>query len=425
MIQVKDVTKKFKIYKDKGKTMKERVTAPSRNAYEEKWVLKGISFRIRRGESVGLIGPNGCGKSTTLKLLTRIMYPDSGSVEIKGRVSSLLELGAGFHPDMTGVENIYINASIFGLTKKEIDEKLDDIIEFAELGDYINNPVRTYSSGMYMRLAFAVAINVNADILLVDEILAVGDINFQTKCFNKLMEIKRQGTTIVLVSHSTAQIESVCDRSIWIKDGKIEMDGEPRKVHEAYMIFMGSSRKRANTEKQEKKAKKDNTDNKDHKENTEEKKKEPERAGTGEVRIQQARTLNSEGIEQKVFSYGEDVTFRIDYKVFEKSEDIHFGLAIIRNDRVQCYGTSMQAEGIPQITLTEDGTAYVRFPSIGLLKGEYFIDISVVRRTGEMLDYCAGVAPFEIYQGRRQNGVAFLPHTWELPVFDKTLECMK
>lgn len=161
-------------------------------------------------------------------MLTKIIYPDTGSIEMCGRVSSLLELGAGFHPDMSGRENIYTNASIFGLTKKEIDARLDDIIAFSELEDYIDNPVRTYSSGMYMRLAFAVAINVDADILLIDEILAVGDANYQAKCFNKLREIKADGTTIVIVSHSLGQIEQICDRSIWIKDGLIEAEGTPR-----------------------------------------------------------------------------------------------------------------------------------------------------------------------------------------------------
>ena len=193
-IEVKDVTKKFKVYLDKGSQLKERLLFHERNRYEERWVLKGISFEVKKGEAIGLIGHNGCGKSTTLKLLTRIIYPDAGSIEMRGRVSSLIELGAGFHPDMSGRENIYTNAAIFGLTKKEIDARMDDIIAFSELEEFLDNPVRTYSSGMYMRLAFSVAINVDADILLIDEILAVGDTNFQAKCFNKLREIKAQGT---------------------------------------------------------------------------------------------------------------------------------------------------------------------------------------------------------------------------------------
>ena len=198
VIEVKNVKKKFKVFYDKGTSLKEKLLFRKRNYYEERWVLKGISINIKKGEAVGLIGKNGCGKSTTLKLISRIMYPTEGSIEVKGRVSSLLELGAGFHPDMSGRENIYTNASIFGLTRKEINERIDDIIAFSELEEFIDNPVRTYSSGMYMRLAFSVAINVDADILLIDEILAVGDVSFQAKCFEKLKDIKISGTTIVL-----------------------------------------------------------------------------------------------------------------------------------------------------------------------------------------------------------------------------------
>jgi ABC-type polysaccharide/polyol phosphate transport system ATPase subunit len=201
-----------------------------------------LNVRIRSGEVVGLIGENGCGKSTLLKLMTRIMYPDSGSITVRGRVSSLLELGAGFHPDLTGRENIYTNAAIFGLSKKEIDGRLQDIIEFSELYESIDNPVRTYSSGMYMRLAFSVAINVNADILLIDEILAVGDTNFQEKCFNKLEQLKSEGITIVLVSHDSSVVQRFCMRAIWIQDGKIAFDGDADSTVDAYNRYMNKKK---------------------------------------------------------------------------------------------------------------------------------------------------------------------------------------
>ena len=238
-IEVNDIQKSFKVYFDKSNLLKERILFWKRNRYERRDVLKGISFSVRKGEAIGLVGHNGCGKSTMLKLLTKIMYPDSGTIEMKGRVSALIELGAGFHPDMSGRENIYTNAAIFGLTKKEIDKKIDDIIAFSELAEFIDNPVRIYSSGMYMRLAFAVAINVDADILLIDEILAVGDAAFQEKCFNRLKEIKAQGTTIVIVSHSLDKIEKICERSIWIDGGRIRAEGEPEKVHAEYLEYMG------------------------------------------------------------------------------------------------------------------------------------------------------------------------------------------
>lgn len=237
-VVVDHVSKDFRIYKDKSHTLKSRILSRRRNQYELNHVLDDISFSVKKGEAVGLIGHNGCGKSTTLKLLNRILYPDKGTITVRGRVSSLIELGAGFHPDMTGRENIYINATIFGLKKHEIDERLDDIIRFSELERYIDTPVRTYSSGMYMRLAFSIAINVDADVLLVDEILAVGDANFQKKCFTKMKDIKKRGTTIVIVSHSMDQIRSICNRAIWLEDGKIVEDEDPRIVCGDYLVSM-------------------------------------------------------------------------------------------------------------------------------------------------------------------------------------------
>lgn len=415
VIEVKDVKKKFKVYCDKGTTMKERVTSLKRNKYDIKWVLNGINFNVRRGESIGLIGQNGCGKSTTLKILTRIMYPDEGQVKINGRVSSLLELGAGFHPDMTGIENIYINASIFGLSRKEIDERLNDIIEFAELGEYISNPVRTYSSGMYMRLAFAVAINVNADILLVDEILAVGDVNFQTKCFNKLMDIKRAGTTIVLVSHSTEQIERVCERSIWLQDGKIRMDGTPREVHKEYLRFMGESRKGvtcAEKSVDEGVIKEIVEDNKV----VEQEQIVSKRRGTGEARITKVETYNSDGKKQQVFELGESVTFKIDFKLFKKIQDAYFGLSIFKSDGSLCYGTNMVVENMKRVDLVQDGSFSIEFDSIQLMQGKYYVDVCIAIGADEMIDYCDTVSPFEIFQINQEVGTFSMPHKWKLSI---------
>lgn len=235
-IIVDDVYKTFNVYLDKANTIKEKLLFLfSRNRREKREVLKGINVNIKRGEVVALIGTNGSGKSTLLKLLTKIIYPNKGQIETEGKLTSLLELGAGFHPDFSGRENIYFNASIFGLTKKEIDERLEDIIEFSELRDFIDNPVRTYSSGMYMRLAFSVAINVDADILLIDEILSVGDEHFQNKCFDKMLELKKQGKTMVFVTHSMGSVKKLCDRTIWLCEGKIKMDGNTNEVVEEYI----------------------------------------------------------------------------------------------------------------------------------------------------------------------------------------------
>ncbi|MBR1679603.1 MAG: ABC transporter ATP-binding protein [Bacilli bacterium] len=238
-IQVKNVEKSFKIYYDKAHTLKETMLFWKRNQNELFHALKGVSMDIKKGETVALIGVNGSGKSTLLKLMTKIYYPTKGQIITHGKVTSLLELGAGFHQDFTGRENIYFNAAIFGLTKQEIDKRLDTIIEFSELGDFIDNPVRTYSSGMYMRLAFSIAINVDADILLIDEILAVGDQHFQEKCFAKLQELKESDKTIVIVTHNLDQVKSLCTRGIWIDEGKIAFDGDPSKAVEEYLKKRG------------------------------------------------------------------------------------------------------------------------------------------------------------------------------------------
>lgn len=234
-IEVEHVYKDFNIYFDKANSLKEKILFWNRNKKEKREVLKDINLEIKDGEAVALIGVNGSGKSTLLKLMTKIIYPDKGKIETYGKLTSLLELGAGFHPDFSGRENIYFNASIFGLTKKQIDERLQDIIDFSELGSYIDNPVRTYSSGMYMRLAFAVAINVDADILLVDEILAVGDQHFQDKCINKMKELKNEGKTMVFVTHSMNTVKEFCTRAVWLDKGIVRMDGEPDGVIEEYL----------------------------------------------------------------------------------------------------------------------------------------------------------------------------------------------
>lgn len=234
-IVVDHVYKTFNIYMDKANSLKEKLLFWNRNKKEKREVLKDINLTIKNGEAVALIGVNGSGKSTLLKLMTKIIYPNKGKITTYGKLTSLLELGAGFHPDFSGRENIYFNASIFGLTQKEIDDRIDKIIEFSELGSYIDNPVRTYSSGMYMRLAFAVAINVDADILLIDEILAVGDQHFQDKCIAKMKELKTQGKTMVFVTHSMNTVKEFCSRAVWLSNGVIKMDDEPDKVIEEYL----------------------------------------------------------------------------------------------------------------------------------------------------------------------------------------------
>ena len=238
-ISVKNVTKEFTVYEDKSYFLKEKIGHLGRNKKRKHVVLHDINLDIKKGQSVALIGVNGCGKSTLLKLLNQIIYPEKGKIEINGKVSSMIELGAGFNTDFTGRENIYFNASMYGLGKKDVDPIIDQIIEFSELGEFIETPVRTYSSGMYMRLAFSIAVNVQAEILLIDEILAVGDAHFQKKCLDKMKELKAQGKTMVFVSHSIPQVKSFCDRAVWIKEGHMIMDGTVDDVTDAYLKEQG------------------------------------------------------------------------------------------------------------------------------------------------------------------------------------------
>ena len=251
-IQVENMSKDFKRIYDKPTTLKERLVFWNHSKPELHHVLKNINVKINHGETIALIGSNGSGKSTLLKLMSKILYPNKGKIITNGKLTSLLELGAGFHPDFTGRENIYFNASIFGLTRKEIEARIDEIIEFSELGSFIDNPVRTYSSGMYMRLAFSVAINVDAEVLLIDEILAVGDQHFQDKCFSKLVELRDSDKTIVIVSHSLDTVRRLCNRAIWLYNGEVAMDGEPSEVIDEYLDQMIKDHDSSNTQVVEK-----------------------------------------------------------------------------------------------------------------------------------------------------------------------------
>lgn len=390
VIKVSNITKKFKIYLDKGHSLKERVVNISRNRYEIRNVINDISFEIKRGEVVGLIGHNGCGKSTTLKMLTRIMYPDSGTVRIDGRVSSLLELGAGFHPDMTGRENIYTNASIFGLKKKEIDAKLQNIIDFSELGDYIDNPVRTYSSGMYMRLAFSVAINVNADILLIDEILAVGDVNFQEKCFNKLLELKEGGATIVIVSHSMEQVERICNRSIWIHEGKIRADGDPKDVGQQYLTYMHSKQTGVTAEATNE--------------------SETEKNKESGVKIVEVAVLDESGEKTEHINYASDMTVLLKYESKLQNQELELVLSINTIDGAKCFCTDYEQIVLP----SKDGEIRLVIEDVQLLDGEYEIDITLKNKDEEIVECIKKAALFEIKMSPKSSGIMWMKHRWIL-----------
>lgn len=405
-IEVRNVTKSYKVYYDKGSQLKEKLLFKNRNRYENRRVLDGISFEVKKGEAIGLIGHNGCGKSTTLKLLTKIIYPDSGTITMQGRVSSLIELGAGFHPDMSGRENIYTNAAIFGLSRKEINERIDDIIAFSELEEYIDNPVRTYSSGMYMRLAFSVAINVDADILLIDEILAVGDVAFQAKCFNRLREIKANGTTIVIVSHSLSQIEQMCDRSIWIHKGCIKEDGLPRIVDSHYLEYM--SKKAAEKEDEEKQKQKSN-----EVKTIEKEKQDDKRWGSGEATIEKATILDANGVERNKFSNKESFSLRVEYKTKKNISDAVIGIAIYREDQTYIYGTNTLIDYSEPTRLNEAGTIWLNIDSMPLVAGNYTLDLAIHRPDGFNYDFIREIGRVTIINKLNEVGIVSVSHEWK------------
>lgn len=404
-IEVRNISKSFKVYYDKGNELKEKMLFWKRNKYEKRVVLDDISFSVKKGEAVGLVGKNGCGKSTTLKLLTKIIYPDKGTIEMSGRVSSLLELGAGFHPDMSGRENIYTNASIFGLTKKEIDARLNDIIEFSELGTFIDNPVRTYSSGMYMRLAFSVAINVDADILLIDEILAVGDANFQAKCFNKLREIKAQGTTIVIVSHALEQIEEICERSIWVRDGHIQQIGEPKEIHKAYLTAMEEERREqaANERKQLLEAEEEQA-----KRLAWEK-----RHGSWEVKIGDVKLVDKNGVESSRIYTGESMTLEIPYVVNTPINDIEVKLDFYRIDSLLVYRTSSVLSGVGRLNFDKDNKLSITFDNVPFVTSEYYVNIAFETKDGDEVDVYKEAVKFIVESAKGEGGVASMNNSWK------------
>ena len=384
-IDIKNVGKTFKIYSDKGYTLKEKLLFfKRRNDHIKHEVLNDISIKINKGDVVGLIGKNGCGKSTLLKLMTKIIYPDKGKIEINGKISSLLELGAGFHPDMTGRENIYINASIFGLTKKEIDNKINNIIRFSELGEFIDNPVRTYSSGMYMRLAFSVAINVEADILLIDEILAVGDANFQSKCFKKIKELKKEGKTIVIVSHDLGSIEKLCNCVIWIKSGSIEKIGQPSKVIKDYLFFM---RKEADKDKKR----------------------------LNEV----IKNLNTYiyGYDQlkkelKINSY-QDMRICVEYNTEIEIENLVYKFDLYRDDGILCCSVNSIDDGVSIKPINNKVKFSIDFKRLNLVAGEYYLTINIKDKNEKELINEKRIGNIHVTDNNNL-GIIKVDHRWEI-----------
>ncbi|NRT74182.1 ABC transporter ATP-binding protein [Clostridium beijerinckii] len=425
-IIVEDISKSYKMYNTPIDRMKEALNLSGKKMHTDFWALSNINFSVKTGEILGILGRNGAGKSTLLKIITGVLKPTYGKVKAEGRISSLLELGAGFNYEYSGIENIYFYGMLMKLTRKQIDEKIDEIIRFAEIGDYIHQPVKTYSSGMFARLAFSCAINVEPDILIVDEILSVGDIRFQAKCFNKFKEFKQKGVTILYVGHDVGLMKTFCDTAIWINNGKVVMQGEPSYVAAQYTEFMYldeisefTSYKKFeenDLEKMQSENSKHNIDIDDQNHQVEEpgssiikKEKSINHWGTNVGMIKNIALMNDSGKEINYFSPTDSITIKIVFEGLENLDYDNFSVAFSIKNK----------EGIDLIVKTTydeeiffDSTKKEHVVSFSLVTqlavGEYYLVVALEDRTNlatVYYEYIEGAKYFKVYSKKRIFGI--------------------
>ena len=412
IIRVDNVSKKFKLYYDRPLSLKERIIRGSKGVYKEFYALSDVSFEVERGSTVGLVGQNGCGKSTLLKIINRTMFPDKGKVDVTGKVASLIELGAGFHPELSGRENIYTNATVFGITREEIERRIPEIIRFSELEDFIDNPIRTYSSGMYARLAFSVAINVDADVLLVDEILGVGDMNFQAKCANKIYEMRKEGTTILLVTHDMGTIDRLCDYAVWLDHGMEMAVGEARDVQKKYMTFM--ARQQEERQKREEESRRQENARTEIPAETEGDEGLGEHVGNRKLLFTDCRLLNSKGMDKRSFQTGEDVRLQVSYECRDDEREIrpNIGIEIKNEQGILVYGTNTTREGNRNLCVQKKGMVEVIFEGLNLIAGSYYIGIAITDESEAVrYDYYPNIVSFRVFSTLNDIGLVRLNHT--------------
>lgn len=351
-IVVEAVTKSFRVRQSGTRTLKSAVLERflGRSRYQRTLnAVDNVSFTVRKGETLGIIGANGAGKSTLLSLITGTSAPTTGRIESQGTISSLLELGAGFHPELTGRENVFLYGAIMGLSRSQMLERFDSIVEFAELADFIDQPVKHYSSGMYVRLGFAVAVEVDPDILLVDEVLAVGDEAFQRKCIARMERFRRDGKTMLIISHDVPTIQKISDRILFLDHGKVAGLGDPREVAEGYRSV--SRARLAKSMERE--------------------------WGTGDITINNVLLFNSMGEETDAFSFGESIRLKMEYTAKRKIDDPVFGFSFTDTKGVTVFGNNTQIEGLNIPSTSDSGVIYAEIPALVLAGGTYLLSVSV------------------------------------------------
>lgn len=391
-IRIRDLTKVYHLYEKNTDRIKE--TFLKKRYSKDHYALNHIDLDVKKGESVGIVGTNGSGKSTLLKLITGVVSPSEGELKTQGKIAALLELGAGFNPEYTGLENIYLNGTMMGYTEKEMEERVPEIIEFADIGDFIYQPVKTYSSGMFARLAFSVSISVEPDILIVDEALSVGDTRFQVKCIDKMTELRDKGTTILFVTHSIEQIKRFCTRTIWIRDGQIVRDGEASIVVDLYDNYMKYGESVLEEERDEEL----------------QPFRFPENASC-------LAAIQKVSLNKKLFHSFESLEVEIIYDVYDKNmKDLQMGVAIYSRDReIYVFGPNTNLDKYPLPQETGRYKIVYRIPKLALMSGDYVIDVGIFNSDGIVnLDYKNGCKAFSVANEYFSEGMVYLEHEWEL-----------
>lgn len=411
-IEVRSLGKFFRRYSaNRPATLQEAVLRGLRGlrAAEPFWALRDVSFRIAPGKMVGIIGANGAGKSTLLRMIGGVGRPDEGSITVRGRIGALLDLGAGFHPDLTGRENVYINGVISGLTRREVSRRFDDIVRFAELENFIESPLRTYSTGMQLRLAFAIAAHIEPDILLIDEVLAVGDIRFQEKCIRRIDEFKAAGCTILLVSHDAALVAERCDEAIWLRSGRLVADGPADQVADLYAGDLKNETERRTPRSWPSRLTAMGAElviNRN-------------RIGSMEMEITSVRLVDPRGGPVAEIASGDPLSVEIEYSCPTPIESPIFEIEITKEDYLSCYHSSTSTNGITLPTLEGRGKITLQFERLDLIGDTYYFDIGVYRKDWSYAyDYHWHVYPLRVQAADNEKGVLRPPHRWIIETQD-------
>jgi ABC-type polysaccharide/polyol phosphate transport system ATPase subunit len=372
--------------------------------------VEDVSFEIARGEAFGIVGGNGSGKSTLLKLIAGILKPTSGSLETSGRVAALIELGAGFHPEISGRENIFINGAVLGLSKREIAARYERIVEFSGLADFLEEPVKNYSSGMYVRLGFAVAIHTDPEILLVDEVLAVGDEAFAHRCLRRIEELLASGRTVIFVSHALGLVEELCSRVLWLDDGRMRLIGDPRRVVDGYRQDVAEDEGRAHREAKEERERAG--DGGRAAEAAAEESGEVLRWGSGAAEILGVRLRDASGAERYHFESGEAVTFELEAQAREPLADVVFGVGLFSPRGVEVWGTNTDIDGYESVRFSGRATVVLECPDLRLAPGEYLVDVAAHAQDGAPYDYRRKLLSFSVTSPSGGAGVYLPEHRW-------------